>query len=141
MSGAQLERAAVGGDKDDGDPDLIGPGEAGDPRAHTRAADDVLVSDLQALPSTRRILDAAVPSEVFRARAEWFLRCLALCHTVQPDRDPLTGRITGYQATSPDEKALVAAAAELGYVMNNRAGPLVQLRVVAQDRMRAFNRA
>ncbi|KAJ2790361.1 drs2 neo1 protein, partial [Coemansia helicoidea] len=71
----------------------------------------------------------------------WFLRCLALCHTVQPDRDPLTGRITGYQATSPDEKALVAAAAELGYVMNNRAGPLVQLRVVAQDRMRAFNRA
>ncbi|KAI8318958.1 phospholipid-translocating P-type ATPase [Martensiomyces pterosporus] len=45
----------------------------------------------------------------------WFLRCIALCHTVQPDRDPLTGRITGYQATSPDEKALVAAAAELGY--------------------------
>ncbi|KAJ2627901.1 drs2 neo1 protein, partial [Coemansia sp. RSA 1694] len=42
-------------------------------------------------------------------------------------------------ATSPDEKALVAAAAELGYVMNNRAGPLVQLRVVASERMRDFS--
>ncbi|KAJ2713785.1 hypothetical protein H4R19_002077, partial [Coemansia spiralis] len=138
---SQLERAVAGGDEDDGDPDLIGPGEEGDPRAHTKAGDDAPVSDLQALPSTRRIMDGQIPSEVFRARAEWFLRCLALCHTVQPDRDPLTGRITGYQATSPDEKALVAAAAELGYVMNNRAGPLVQLRVVAQDRMGAFNSA
>ncbi|KAI9505308.1 hypothetical protein BX070DRAFT_182303, partial [Coemansia spiralis] len=76
----------------------------------------------------RRQQSLPSPVLVFRARAEWFLRCMALCHTVQPDRDPLTGRITGYQATSPDEKALVAAAAELGYVMNNRAGPLVQLR-------------
>ncbi|KAJ1754882.1 drs2 neo1 protein, partial [Coemansia sp. RSA 1824] len=105
------------------------------------ARDDAPVSDLQALPSSRRIMGAPSPTQVFRARAEWFLRCLALCHTVQPDRDPLTGRITGYQATSPDEKALVAAAAELGYVMNNRAGPLVQLRVVASERMRDFNAA
>ncbi|KAJ1723237.1 hypothetical protein LPJ53_002402 [Coemansia erecta] len=120
-----------------GDPDL-----ADDPRTHQRAADDAPVSDLQRLPSSRRIMDGvAPPSEVFRARAEWFLRCIALCHTVQPDRDPLTGRITGYQAVSPDEKALVAAAAELGYVMNNRAGPLVQLRVVASERMRDFNSA
>ncbi|KAJ2356639.1 hypothetical protein GGF43_001941, partial [Coemansia sp. RSA 2618] len=104
------------------------------------ARDDAPVSDLQALPSSRRIMNSVTPpTQVFRARAEWFLRCLALCHTVQPDRDPLTGRITGYQATSPDEKALVAAAAELGYVMNNRAGPLVQLRVVASERMRDFN--
>ncbi|KAJ2376788.1 hypothetical protein IW150_001773, partial [Coemansia sp. RSA 2607] len=120
-----------------GDPDL-----ADDPRTHQPAADDAPVSDLQQLPSSRRIMDGVIPpSEVFRARAEWFLRCIALCHTVQPDRDPLTGRITGYQAVSPDEKALVAAAAELGYVMNNRAGPLVQLRVVASERMRDFNSA
>ncbi|KAJ2160716.1 hypothetical protein GGF46_002017, partial [Coemansia sp. RSA 552] len=124
------------------DPDLIGEGEPGDPRMHTPAGEDVPQSDLLRLPSSRRIMDSqAPPTDVFRARAEWFLRCMALCHTVQPDRDPLTGRITGYQATSPDEKALVAAAAELGYVMNNRAGPLVQLRVVASERMRDFNRA
>ncbi|KAJ1996138.1 hypothetical protein GGI26_000189 [Coemansia sp. RSA 1358] len=123
------------------DPDLVGAGDE-DPRAHTKASDDAPVSDLFSLPSSRRMMDSYTPpSEVFRARAEWFLRCMALCHTVQPDRDPLTGRITGYQATSPDEKALVAAAAELGYVMNNRAGPLVQLRVVASERMRDFNRA
>ncbi|KAJ1845209.1 drs2 neo1 protein, partial [Coemansia sp. RSA 486] len=124
------------------DPDLAAPGSDDDPCMHTKASDDAPVSDLQQLPSSRRIMDStAPPSEVFRARAEWFLRCIALCHTVQPDRDPLTGRITGYQAVSPDEKALVAAAAELGYVMNNRAGPLVQLRVVASERMRDFNKA
>ncbi|KAI9474936.1 hypothetical protein BX667DRAFT_487844 [Coemansia mojavensis] len=120
----------------DVDPDIISSGAPGDPRMHTKASDDAPVSDLQALPSSRLIMDGQTPpTAVFRARAEWFLRCMALCHTVQPDRDPLTGRITGYQATSPDEKALVAAAAELGFVMNNRAGPLVQLRVVASERM------
>ncbi|KAJ1950554.1 hypothetical protein EC988_004346, partial [Linderina pennispora] len=120
------------------DPDLIISSDD-DPRQHTRAKDDAPVSDLQLLPSSREIMESAPPTQVFRSRAEWFLRSMALCHTVQPDRDPLTGRITGYQATSPDEKALVAAAAELGYVMNNRAGPLVQLRVVASERMRDFN--
>ncbi|KAJ1746842.1 hypothetical protein LPJ79_005650 [Coemansia sp. RSA 1821] len=126
----------------DVDPDIISSGAPGDPRMHTKASDDAPVSDLQALPSSRLIMDGQTPpTAVFRARAEWFLRCMALCHTVQPDRDPLTGRITGYQATSPDEKALVAAAAELGFVMNNRAGPLVQLRVVASERMRDFNQA
>ncbi|KAJ1796764.1 drs2 neo1 protein [Coemansia sp. RSA 2399] len=136
-SSSQLESAVE--DPVEADPDLTGEGDD-DPRAHTKASEDAPVSDLLALPSSRKIMDSySPPSEVFRARAEWFLRCMALCHTVQPDRDPVTGRITGYQATSPDEKALVAAAAELGYVMNNRAGPLVQLRVVASERMRDFN--
>ncbi|KAJ2856011.1 hypothetical protein GGI22_003943, partial [Coemansia erecta] len=136
-SSSQLESAVE--DSVEADPDLSGEGDD-DPRAHTKASEDAPVSDLLALPSSRKIMDSySPPSEVFRARAEWFLRCMALCHTVQPDRDPVTGRITGYQATSPDEKALVAAAAELGYVMNNRAGPLVQLRVVASERMRDFN--
>ncbi|KAJ1934852.1 drs2 neo1 protein, partial [Linderina macrospora] len=135
---AELESQVGGGAMTaESDPDLIAMDD--DPRQHTRAKDDAPVSDLQLLPSSRSIMESAPPTQVFRSRAEWFLRCMALCHTVQPDRDPLTGRITGYQATSPDEKALVAAAAELGYVMNNRAGPLVQLRVVASERMRDFN--
>ncbi|KAJ2864671.1 hypothetical protein GGH94_002761 [Coemansia aciculifera] len=141
FSPARLEESlAADDDADaDADPDLVDTTGNG-PEAHTPAADDAPVSDLQALPSSRTIMDGlSPPTDVFRSRAEWFLRCLALCHTVQPDRDPLTGRITGYQATSPDEKALVAAAAELGYVMNNRAGPLVQLRVVASERMRDFS--
>ncbi|KAJ1900024.1 hypothetical protein LPJ66_001749, partial [Kickxella alabastrina] len=139
---AHLEASLGDNSREASDPDIAMPGSDSDPRMHTLASDDAPVSDLQKLPSSRRIMDSiAVPSEVFRARAEWFLRCIALCHTVQPDRDPLTGRITGYQAISPDEKALVAAAAELGYVMNNRAGPLVQLRVVASERMRDFNSA
>ncbi|KAJ2694882.1 hypothetical protein H4218_005429 [Coemansia sp. IMI 209128] len=136
FSPMRLESLTAEGDDD---PDLV-DGSGNGPETHTPAADDAPVSDLQRLPSSRTIMDGlSPPTDVFRSRAEWFLRCLALCHTVQPDRDPLTGRITGYQATSPDEKALVAAAAELGYVMNNRAGPLVQLRVVASERMRDFS--
>ncbi|KAJ2005662.1 hypothetical protein GGI04_002158, partial [Coemansia thaxteri] len=140
---SRLEEATAASDigDSDADPDLSGDG----PALHTAAGEDAPVSDLLRLPSSRGLTDGQQqqqpPSEGFRTRAEWFLRCLALCHTVQPDRDPLTGRITGYQATSPDEKALVAAAAELGYVMNNRVGPLVQLRVVPPDRMRDFNAA
>ncbi|KAJ2609981.1 hypothetical protein H4S08_003822, partial [Coemansia sp. RSA 1365] len=142
-SAKRLEEASEGNDTEADDPDVIGNGEPGDPGMHTRADADAPTSDLLRLPSSRNMLGgmAPPPSQVFRSRAEWFLRSMALCHTVQPDRDPLTGRITGYQATSPDEKALVAAAAELGFVMNNRAGPLVQLRVVASERMRDFNRA
>ncbi|KAK4533039.1 hypothetical protein CCYA_CCYA15G3896 [Cyanidiococcus yangmingshanensis] len=38
-----------------------------------------------------------------------FFRLLALCHTVMPTRDDVTGRIE-YHAPSPDERALVMAA-------------------------------
>ena len=43
-----------------------------------------------------------------------FFTLLAVCHTVMPEYDPDT-KITKYQASSPDELALVEGAANMGF--------------------------
>ncbi|KAF3162010.1 hypothetical protein TWF788_002186 [Orbilia oligospora] len=58
------------------------------------------------------------PETAYSQRAKMFLLCLALCHTCLPETDE-NGKIT-YQASSPDEVALVQAAQELGYVNVDR---------------------
>ncbi|CAG9461573.1 unnamed protein product [Pedinophyceae sp. YPF-701] len=50
---------------------------------------------------------------------ESFLRCLAVCHTVIPDRDPETGDVA-YEAESPDEAALLVAAKNMGFRFTDR---------------------
>ncbi|CAI7624889.1 unnamed protein product [Penicillium pancosmium] len=49
-----------------------------------------------------------------------FLTLLATCHTVIPERTGNNPEDIKYQAASPDEEALVAGAAELGYRFTNR---------------------
>jgi len=44
---------------------------------------------------------------------------LGVCHTVVVDKDPLTGEIT-YQASSPDELALIQGAKQGGLVLAER---------------------
>ncbi|KAF3902763.1 hypothetical protein AA313_de0203802 [Arthrobotrys entomopaga] len=58
------------------------------------------------------------PETAYSQRAKMFLLSLALCHTCLPEIDE-NGKIT-YQASSPDEVALVQAAQELGYVNVDR---------------------
>ncbi|KAK6350040.1 hypothetical protein TWF696_006289 [Orbilia brochopaga] len=58
------------------------------------------------------------PETAYSQRAKMFLLCLALCHTCLPEKDA-NGKIT-YQASSPDEVALVQAAQELGYINIDR---------------------
>lgn len=48
-----------------------------------------------------------------------FLTLLAVCHTVIPEREEGTHQIV-YQASSPDEGALVKGAASLGYTFHTR---------------------
>lgn len=48
-----------------------------------------------------------------------FFSVLALCHTVLTSVDPTTGAIE-YKAQSPDEAALVQAAADVGFVFKGR---------------------
>lgn len=62
---------------------------------------------------------------------DWFFTILAVCHTVIPeyvdvdiDHDDIR-----YQATSPDERALVMAAKSLGYVFCEREPGSVTIRV------------
>ncbi|RDB22221.1 putative phospholipid-transporting ATPase C24B11.12c [Hypsizygus marmoreus] len=56
-----------------------------------------------------------------------FFTVLALCHTVLTSVDPLTGQIE-YKAQSPDEAALVQAAADVSFVFSGRDRETLTLR-------------
>ena len=48
-----------------------------------------------------------------------FFRALAVCHTVVVDNDPVTGEII-YQASSPDELALINGASQVGLILQSK---------------------
>jgi phospholipid-translocating ATPase len=56
-----------------------------------------------------------------------FFTVLALCHTVLTSIDPQTGKLE-YKAQSPDEAALVQAAADVGFVFRGREKEILYLR-------------
>ena len=60
-----------------------------------------------------------------------FLVLMAVCHTVIPETDD-SGKIT-YQASSPDESALVNAARDLGVVFHTRKPKSVTISIHGQD--------
>lgn len=61
-----------------------------------------------------------------------FFTVLALCHTVLTNVDPVTGRVE-YKAQSPDEAALVQAAADMGYVFKGREREVLYLQTPFQN--------
>ncbi|KAK7467656.1 hypothetical protein VKT23_004709 [Stygiomarasmius scandens] len=61
-----------------------------------------------------------------------FFSVLALCHTVLTAVDPVTGAIQ-YKAQSPDEAALVQAAADVGYVFLGRDKETLSLKTPGSD--------
>lgn len=66
------------------------------------------------------------PNSKFSKKAREYLLAVALCHTCLPEiRD---GKVE-FQASSPDELALVKAAKELGYVVVHRNSQSITLRV------------
>ncbi|GES94028.1 phospholipid-translocating ATPase [Rhizophagus clarus] len=64
----------------------------------------------------------------FYEKARFFLLAIVLCHTCVPEIEEETQDIF-YQASSPDEFALVTAAKELGYVVTDRSMGSVSLRI------------
>lgn len=56
-----------------------------------------------------------------------FFSTLALCHTVLAGTDERTGKLE-YKAQSPDEAALVQAAADVGFVFLGREREIVRMR-------------
>ncbi|KAF9818947.1 hypothetical protein IEO21_02361 [Rhodonia placenta] len=56
-----------------------------------------------------------------------FFTVLALCHTALASIDPITGAIA-YKAQSPDEAALVQAAADVGFVFRGRDKEILTLQ-------------
>jgi phospholipid-translocating ATPase len=61
-----------------------------------------------------------------------FFTVLALCHTVLTNLDPVTGHVE-YKAQSPDEAALVQAAADMGYVFKGREREVLYLQTPFQN--------
>ncbi|KHN72946.1 putative phospholipid-transporting ATPase IA [Toxocara canis] len=66
--------------------------------------------------------------------SEWlveFLRMMAVCHTVVPEMDD--EGVLGYQASSPDEGALVRGAAALGFIFHTRKPNLLIIDALGKE--------
>ncbi|KAF3012647.1 hypothetical protein E8E14_010682 [Neopestalotiopsis sp. 37M] len=70
------------------------------------------------------------PSAPFARKARDYILCMALCHTCLPE---LRDGEMDFQASSPDELALVRAAQELGYLVIHRSSQTVSLRISLED--------
>ncbi|KAH9884700.1 P-type ATPase [Xylariomycetidae sp. FL2044] len=84
---------------------------------------DVTTSDLLEYIKLR-------PASPFARRAKDYILCMALCHTCLPEMRDGT---VDFQASSPDELALVRAASELGYLVMHRSSQSVTLRITPND--------
>ncbi|KAJ3734877.1 phospholipid-translocating ATPase [Lentinula guzmanii] len=71
--------------------------------------------------------DSNSPNAALARALNGFFTVLALCHTVLTSVDPETGKIE-YKAQSPDETALVKAAADVGYVFRGREREILYLQ-------------
>lgn len=82
--------------------------------------------------TTADLLDfvRARPTSAFARKAQDYILSMALCHTCLPEL--VDGKID-YQASSPDELALVRAAQELGYTVVNRSSQSITLRITQLD--------
>ena len=74
------------------------------------------------------------PDSIFSQKAKFFILALSLCHTCLPkkldatDSDEHDDDIIDYEASSPDELALVKAARDLGYVVFNRNAQVLTIK-------------
>lgn len=66
-----------------------------------------------------------------------FFTVLALCHTVLTAVDPETGALE-YKAQSPDEAALVQAAADVGFVFRGRDSDVMMLQTPFGDEVERY---
>ncbi|PCH37630.1 phospholipid-translocating P-type ATPase [Wolfiporia cocos MD-104 SS10] len=89
----------------------------------THFRDPVLVADISAATSADPDSDAARHARLING----FFTALALCHTALVSIDPNTGAIE-YKAQSPDEAALVQAAADVGFVFRGRDREILTLQ-------------
>ncbi len=81
--------------------------------------------------STRRLVEFIYknPLAPLARKARFLLLSIALCHTCVPERKPHSNEIK-YQATSPDELALVTAAQEMGYLLVSRQSSTVTVKIL-----------
>lgn len=75
--------------------------------------------------------------ETFSRSLNGFFACLALCHTVIAYVDPQT-HVLEYKAQSPDEAALVQAAADVGYVFQGRDREILRMKTPFSDEIEEY---
>ncbi|KFA79859.1 hypothetical protein S40288_03763 [Stachybotrys chartarum IBT 40288] len=71
------------------------------------------------------------PHTAFSKKVKQFILCIALCHTALPETHD-NGDIT-FQASSPDELALVDAARDMGYLVIDRPAQTIVLQISDPD--------
>ena len=71
--------------------------------------------------------DPSLLADLQNPHVREFLECLALCHTVMPDRR--SDGAVAYQAASPDEEALVLAASSFGFTFVSSRGEFCALEI------------
>lgn len=83
--------------------------------------------------STEDMLDyiRSRPNTAFAAKAIRYILAMALCHTCLPERSE-DGQMD-FQASSPDELALVRGARDLGFVVTQRSSRSVTVQIPHQD--------
>ena len=97
----------------------------------TRFHDQSLLNDIESAVT-------AEPGQENQARSlNGFFTVLSLCHTVLTTVDSETGALT-YKAQSPDEEALVHAAAAVGYVFRGRDRDVLHLQTPFSDELEHY---
>jgi phospholipid-translocating ATPase len=73
----------------------------------------------------------------FSRSSNAFFTVLALCHTVIASVDPLTHALE-YKAQSPDEAALVQAAADVGFIFRGRDREILRMQTPFSDHVEEY---
>ena len=84
----------------------------------TDTLDSIMAENELQSPDSIAVASSVLPEDLNTPEAKLFFTVMAVCHTVIPEVDSL-GETT-YNASSPDEKALVEGAAYFGYKFSGR---------------------
>ncbi len=109
--------------------DLIPPRPRSGQNSDQTSSDNVYFYDTELQDDLDKAVAADETSDfAHHARTlNGFFTVLSLCHSVLTDVDHETGKVT-YKAQSPDEAALVQAAADVGFVFLGREKDILRLR-------------
>ena len=125
-------------------PDKIDPVPAGEESRNTITAPKLKLPasvlahfrDASLTADIRRSAESDADA-AFSRSLNGFFAVLALCHTVIASVDPLTHAIE-YRAQSPDEAALVQAAADVGFVFRGRDREILRMQTPFSDQVEEY---